>query len=144
MYDLFNEFMLLPLLFLELFNEFMLLPLLFLELFNEFMLLLLLFMLLPSLFLKLFNFMELLNNVFLHHRIPLCKLINEYLVDLARKFPQVKFLRSVADVCIPNYPDKNLPSIFIYFDDQLKKQFVGPEIFGGLRLKKDGKYCLLL
>lgn len=69
--------------------------------------------------------------------IPLCKVINEYIAALATQFPEVKFLKSVADVCIPNYPDKNVPSIFIYFEDQLKKQFVGPEIFGGLRLKKD-------
>lgn len=72
-------------------------------------------------------------------RVPLCKVINEYIAALATQFPEVKFLKSVADVCIPNYPDKNVPSIFIYFEDQLKKQFVGPEVFGGLRLKKDGK-----
>ncbi len=72
-------------------------------------------------------------------RIALCKVINEYIAALASRYPEVKFLKSVADVCIPNYPDKNLPSIFIYFEDQLKKQFIGAETFGGLRLKKDGK-----
>ncbi|XP_059169480.1 phosducin-like protein 3 [Physella acuta] len=69
--------------------------------------------------------------------IPICKLVNNHLVNLARKFPQTKFLRSVSSVCIPNYPDKNLPSIFVYFEGDLKKQWVGPFAFGGMNLKQD-------
>jgi len=69
--------------------------------------------------------------------IPICKLLNNHLSALAAKFPCTKFLRSISSVCIPNYPDKNLPTIFIYFEGDLKKQWVGPFEFGGMSLKQD-------
>lgn len=57
--------------------------------------------------------------------IPFCALLNQYFTELAAKFPTVKFLRSIAQTCIPNFPEKNLPAIFIYHNGQLKKQFLG-------------------
>lgn len=69
--------------------------------------------------------------------IPLCKLVNQHISNLAKKFPATKFLRSVSSVCIPNYPDKNLPTVFVYCDNEMKKQFVGPLAFGGMNLKQD-------
>lgn len=69
--------------------------------------------------------------------IPICKLLNNHLTNLARKFPCTKFLRSISSVCIPNYPDKNLPTIFVYFEGDLKKQWVGPISLGGMKLKQD-------
>ncbi|KAL8582868.1 hypothetical protein ACOMHN_014091 [Nucella lapillus] len=69
--------------------------------------------------------------------IPLCNLVNQYLYNLARKFPETKFLKGVSAVCIPNYPDKNLPTLFVYCDNDLKKQFVGPISLGGMNLKQD-------
>ena len=71
--------------------------------------------------------------------IPLCSLVNQYLTQLAKKFPCTKFLKSVSTTCIPNYPDKHLPTIFIYFEEDMKKQYVGPLMFGGMNLKIDGK-----
>ena len=56
------------------------------------------------------------------------------------KFPHVKFLKSIADTCIPNYPDKNLPTIFVYKEGDLKSQWIGPLQFGGMQLTCDGKY----
>ena len=41
-------------------------------------------------------------------------------------------------MCIPNYPDKNLPTIFVYHEGDMKKQFVGPIALGGMNLKQDG------
>lgn len=58
--------------------------------------------------------------------IPLCALINQHLIQLAQKFPATKFLKSVSSTCIPNYPDKNLPTIFVYYEGDMKSQFVGP------------------
>ncbi|XP_039253445.1 phosducin-like protein 3 [Styela clava] len=69
--------------------------------------------------------------------IPLCSLINQYLRQLAAKFPHVKFLNSVSTTCIPNYPDKNLPTIFIYRNNDLKESWIGPGNFGGMNLKVD-------
>ena len=74
-----------------------------------------------------------------HSSIPLCALINQYLAQLAQKFPTTKFLKSVSTVCIPNYPDRNLPTIFVYYEEEIKKNFVGPHAFGGMNLKVDGE-----
>ena len=71
-------------------------------------------------------------------RIPLCALLNQYLTTLAAKFPATKFLKSISTVCIPNYPDKNLPTVFVYFEGDLKKQMVGPLAFGGMNITMDG------
>lgn len=70
--------------------------------------------------------------------IPLCTLINQHLSMLARKFPQTKFLKSISTTCIPNYPDRNLPTIFVYFESEMKAQFIGPLVFGGMNLKVEG------
>lgn len=80
----------------------------------------------------------------LPNSIPLCKLVEQYFYELARKFPCTKFLKSISSVCIPNYPDKNLPTVFVYQNGEMKKQFVGPLVFGGMNLKKDGKIYMLL
>ncbi|XP_077300252.1 viral IAP-associated factor [Arctopsyche grandis] len=63
--------------------------------------------------------------------IPLCALLNQYLNELSQKFPYTKFLKAVAQTCIPNFPEKNLPSMFVYFEGELKKQIVGPLEFRG-------------
>ena len=63
-------------------------------------------------------------------RVTLCKMINEHLYALAQKFPQTKFIKSVSSVCIPNYPDKNLPTIFVYCEGDMKKQYIGAAEFG--------------
>uniref|UniRef100_A0A8C5MFI2 Phosducin-like protein 3 n=1 Tax=Leptobrachium leishanense TaxID=445787 RepID=A0A8C5MFI2_9ANUR len=69
--------------------------------------------------------------------IPLCSLINQHLAGLARKFKDVKFLKSISTTCIPNYPDKNLPTIFVYQDGNIRAQLIGPLVFGGMKLTKD-------
>ncbi|XP_064455913.1 phosducin-like protein 3 [Ornithodoros turicata] len=69
--------------------------------------------------------------------IPYCTLINQHLNLLAAKFKATKFLKSVSTTCIPNYPDKNVPTIFVYYDGKMKKQFIGPDAFGGMKLKVD-------
>lgn len=48
---------------------------------------------------------------------------------LAAKFPQTKFLKSIATLCIPNYPDRNLPTIFVYHNGNLVKQWIKEEAF---------------
>ena len=63
--------------------------------------------------------------------ITLCALINQQLSQLAARFPTVKFLKSISTTCIPNYPDRNLPTIFHYFEGELRSQFCGPMAFRG-------------
>eukprot|EP00040_Diaphanoeca_grandis_P002333 m.21301 g.21301 ORF g.21301 m.21301 type:complete len:258 (-) comp13340_c0_seq1:256-1029(-) len=60
-----------------------------------------------------------------------CNRLKQVLATLACKHKGTKFVQSVAQNCIPNYPDKNLPTVFIYLEDDLKTQWVGPSIFGG-------------
>lgn len=69
--------------------------------------------------------------------IPLCSLINQHLTVLARKFKDVKFVKAISTTCIPNYPDKNLPTIFVYRDGDIRAQFIGPLVFGGMNLTQD-------
>ncbi|KAL9704461.1 hypothetical protein quinque_007979 [Culex quinquefasciatus] len=47
------------------------------------------------------------------------------------------FVRAIATTCIPNYPERNLPTIFIYYEGQLRKQFVGMIELGGTNLTCD-------
>ena len=53
------------------------------------------------------------------------------LEKLAAKFSDVKFLTIGAADCIPGYPDKNVPTLLFYRDDDLKGQCVGVGAFGG-------------
>lgn len=69
--------------------------------------------------------------------IPLCSLINQHLSGLARKFPDVKFVKAISTTCIPNYPDRNLPTLFVYLAGDIKAQFIGPLVFGGMNLTRD-------
>ncbi|KAL0127353.1 hypothetical protein PUN28_005570 [Cardiocondyla obscurior] len=68
--------------------------------------------------------------------IPLCALVNQHLANLARKFPATKFLKSISTTCIPNWPDTNLPTIFIYRDGNMAKQIIGPLEFRGMKLSE--------
>ncbi|CAH0400661.1 unnamed protein product [Chilo suppressalis] len=66
-----------------------------------------------------------------------CALLNQHMKQLAAKFPYTKFLKAIAQTCIPNYPERNLPSVFVYFEGELKKQFIGPHELRGTALTCD-------
>lgn len=66
-----------------------------------------------------------------------CALVNLHLRQLAAKYPYTKFIKAVAQTCIPNFPEKNLPSIFVYFEGDMKKQFVGAHELRGTSLTCD-------
>ncbi len=69
--------------------------------------------------------------------VPLCALINRYVGELAAKFPSVKFLKSISTTCIPNYPDRNLPTIFVYHEGEMKAQLAGPHNFRGMNMSAE-------
>lgn len=69
--------------------------------------------------------------------------MTEYLNHLARKFPATKFVKSISTTCIPNYPDSNLPTIFIYYEGDLKQQFAGPRLFS-LTTTQDGMWQIFI
>lgn len=66
-----------------------------------------------------------------------CALINQHLRELAVKFPYTKFLKAIAQTCIPNFPERNLPSLFVYFEGEMKQQFVGSHELRGTSLTCD-------
>lgn len=75
---------------------------------------------------------------FVFFRIPLCALLNQHLNQLATKFRATKFLKSVSSTCIPNYPDRNLPTMFVYFEGDMKAQLIGPASFRHANISVEG------
>ncbi|CEP17685.1 hypothetical protein [Parasitella parasitica] len=66
--------------------------------------------------------------------IPACKLMNRCLNELALQFKATKFVRIVANMCIPNYPDQNLPTLLVYGDGDIKANLAGAIQFGGMKM----------
>ncbi|KAM7167758.1 phosducin-like protein 2 [Macrochelys suwanniensis] len=67
--------------------------------------------------------------------IPMCLLVNQHLSLLARKFPEIKFIKAIVNSCIQNYHDRCLPTIFVYRNGQIKGRFIGVTECGGTNLK---------
>ncbi|KAF1514382.1 Phosducin-like protein 2, partial [Eudyptula albosignata] len=67
--------------------------------------------------------------------IAMCLLVNEHLSLLARKFPEVKFLKAIVNSCIQNYCDRCLPTILVYKTREIKGRFIGVAECGGIDLK---------
>ena len=51
--------------------------------------------------------------------------------QIASKFRRLKVVRIDSTDCIPGYPDKNLPTLLLYRDDDLLGQLVGTAPYGG-------------
>lgn len=51
--------------------------------------------------------------------------MSQHLNKLATAYPSTKFVSIRGDMCIANYPDKNIPTLLIYRRGQLIKQIVG-------------------
>lgn len=62
--------------------------------------------------------------------VMLSNILNNHFVHLANKYKYVKFVRGVAKQCVPDYPDKNLPTVFVYKNGQLVIQWIGGGNFG--------------
>lgn len=59
----------------------------------------------------------------------------EILKNLAKKHPQVKFLKIQATNCVPNFKDLDVPTVFVYKNAEIFKQFLpAPYFFGGNKM----------
>lgn len=58
--------------------------------------------------------------------------MNEHLRTLAQRYRATKFLNIVGDQCIPNYPDRNQPTLLVYGEGDIKANMVGAQHFGGM------------
>lgn len=53
-----------------------------------------------------------------------CRVMQEYLIILAKKFKDVKFLKIPSIQAVENWPDRNLPTLFVYHDGVLQHQLI--------------------
>ncbi len=60
-----------------------------------------------------------------------CQLLGSCLAELARSYPETKFVRIVSTDCIPSYPDRNLPTLLLYHNGACKQHLVGAAMYGG-------------
>jgi hypothetical protein len=67
-----------------------------------------------------------------------CGLVEEAFVQLSSKFPYVKFLKIRSHSAIENWPDRNLPTLFVYKDGELQHQIFTLLTLGGSAMVPDG------
>lgn len=63
--------------------------------------------------------------------IPHCALVEEAFLSLAGKFKAVKFIKIRSTQAVENWPDRNLPTVFAYYDGELKHQVITIKALGG-------------
>ncbi|KAH7681893.1 Conserved phosducin-like protein [Dioscorea alata] len=59
-----------------------------------------------------------------------CAILLRCLEELARRYPGTKFVKIISTDCIPNYPDRNLPTVLVYNNSAVKATYVGLHQFG--------------
>lgn len=64
-------------------------------------------------------------------RVIECRLLEEVLLAAARRFRAVKFVKIVSTAAVENWPDRNLPTLFVYHDGELRTQLLGIKKLGG-------------
>ncbi|KAF9584557.1 Phosducin-like protein 3 [Lunasporangiospora selenospora] len=69
--------------------------------------------------------------------LPICKLMGAHLATVAARNKATKFVKIIGDQCIPNYPDRNLPTLLIYGEGDVKAQLVGAAQLGGMNMKPE-------
>ena len=70
--------------------------------------------------------------------IQACSVLLQRLQALSRKFRATKFVKITATDAIRGYPDRNCPTLLIYYEGDLKRQLVGLASLGGLSTTEDG------
>lgn len=59
------------------------------------------------------------------------RLLASIMIDLAYKFPEIKFCDIPATRCIENYPEQNCPTLMVYNKGNVIKQFITLTQLGG-------------
>jgi hypothetical protein len=72
-----------------------------------------------------------------------CRIVEEIFTKLSAKFRDVKFVKIRSTQAIENWPDKNLPAIFVYHDGVLNSQLITLTSIGGKSATADGKLEIL-
>ena len=71
-----------------------------------------------------------------------CRLLDETLLQIAQKFKYIKFLKIKSTQAVENWPDRNLPTLFLYHDGELKTQLITLKEVGGKTMKLEGSLVL--
>lgn len=74
------------------------------------------------------------NYVFLHMTLTSAlqsRILSNHMQQLARKFPEIKFVEIPANRCVENYPESNCPTIIVYYKGEVKKQYITLMQLGG-------------
>ena len=61
-------------------------------------------------------------------------------LQVAAKHRATKFLAIVSDSCIDSYPDRNVPTVFVYSGGEVKANIVGMAEFGGQRATDESEW----
>lgn len=69
-----------------------------------------------------------------------CEVMDEAMRQLAPKFKYLKFLRIKSTHAIENWPEKNLPALFIYEDGAMKTQLITLKALDGKSSKAEGMH----
>ncbi|EJU05693.1 thioredoxin-like protein [Dacryopinax primogenitus] len=56
--------------------------------------------------------------------------LGDQIQELARRYPHTKFVSIVGDKCIPNYPDRNVPTLLMYRKGEMTNQVVAWGVAG--------------
>lgn len=67
-----------------------------------------------------------------------CRILEEVLQRVARKFRAVKFVKIIATAAVENWPDRNLPTLFVYRGGELRTQLLGIKRIGGRGVTPEG------
>ena len=71
-----------------------------------------------------------------------CRLLEEALQVLAAKFKYIKFLKIRSTQAVENWPERNLPTLFGYHENDLKVQLITLKEVYGKAMKPIGNFVL--
>jgi hypothetical protein len=69
-----------------------------------------------------------------------CKLMDALLRVVAKNHRDVKFVSIQSKACIENWPQVNLPTLFMYHNGQLENQVLSIRKLGGHEMKVEGEF----
>lgn len=73
-----------------------------------------------------------------------CGIMENVLISLSKKFMKVKFVKIRSTSAIENWPDMNLPTIFVYHNGELAHQLLTLRSLGGSSTTCDGKFSNII
>lgn len=73
------------------------------------------------------------------NRVPLAQHFRPLLARVAVAHPSTKFLSIPSELCIPNYPDKNVPTLLIYRNGEMVGNVVAGMGLNGMKTTAQGQ-----